>query len=105
MLKQYSETGGFVTKKERKQRFDALSRYGCCICRRPTPEVHHLVGHDYKGLSMKADDKFTIPLCWEHHRSSESGIHGMGRGKWEEVYGTQEWHLNNVNKFVEKYGR
>ena len=104
MLKKYSDIGESLTNTERKKRFNALSRYGCCVCRRPTPEVHHLIGHNYKGMAMKANDEYTIPLCWEHHRS-ENGIHGMGRSKFEEVYGTQEYHLEQVNKFVEKYGR
>ena len=105
MLESAYINGDSVTKTERKKRFDALGRYGCCICRRPVPEVHHLIGHDYRGLSQKADDIYTIPLCHEHHRSSECGIHGLGREKWEEIYGTQRWHLEQVNKFVKKYAK
>lgn len=87
--------------KERKKRFNALSKYGCCVCRRPA-EIHHLIGSKYRGLSQKADDEYTIPLCPNHHRGQE-GIHQIGQQEWESTYGTQEWHLEFVNKFVKKY--
>ena len=86
--------------KERKARFNALSQHGCCVCRRPA-EIHHLVGLKYRGMSQKADDENTIPLCPEHHRGSQ-GIHQIGQKTWEEAYGSQEFHLERINKFINK---
>jgi len=89
-----------MTKKERKQRFDLISQMGCCICQRPA-EIHHLIGHKYKGMGMKADDIYTIGLCPEHHRGNQ-GIHHLGMRIWEDIYGSQDYHLTRVEKFIEK---
>ncbi len=85
--------------KDRKKRFEKLAEYGCSICYRPA-EIHHLIGYKYSSLGKKADDHNTIPLCVEHHRGSQ-GIHHLGMRAWEEAYGTQEYHLNLVNKSVD----
>jgi len=90
-----------MTKKERKIRFETLAEYGCCICMRPA-EIHHLIGYKYSSLGKKAIDQNTIPLCVDHHRGSQ-GIHHLGMRVWEEVYGTQEYHLNLINKKVKLY--
>lgn len=87
-----------MTNAERRQRFDKLSKYGCCICRKPA-EIHHLIGFKWRGMGQKADDINTIPLCVDHHRGNV-GIHHLGMKKWEDVFGEQEYHLNQINKFV-----
>jgi hypothetical protein len=87
--------------KEKKKRFEALAEYGCCICYRPT-EIHHLIGYKYSSLGKKADAQNTIPLCVEHHRGGQ-GIHALGMRDWESIYGTQEYHLNLINKKVSSY--
>lgn len=84
--------------KERKKRFNALSEHGCCICRRPT-EIHHLLGLRYSGMSQKAKDEETIPLCVDHHRGAQ-GIHHMGMKEWESVYGEQAYHLEKINHYI-----
>jgi len=85
--------------KERKARFNALSEHGCCVCQRPA-EIHHLLGVKYSGMGQKADDKYTIPLCVEHHRGKQ-GIHHIGIKTWEDAYGTQAYHLEQINKCIE----
>jgi hypothetical protein len=84
--------------KERKIRFNALSEYGCVICRRPA-EVHHLIGYGYRGIGQKATDENTIPLCVEHHRGAQ-GIHHLGLKTWEKAYGEQSNHLKRVNEVL-----
>ena len=84
-----------MTKKERKIRFESLAEYGCIICMRPA-EIHHLIGYKYSSLGKKADDINTIPLCVEHHRGTQ-GIHHLGMRVWEEVYGSQSYHLDLIN--------
>ena len=84
--------------KERKERFNKLSEYGCVICRRPA-EVHHLIGFKYRGIGQKATDENTIPLCVEHHRGSQ-GIHHLGLKTWEIAYGEQDYHLTSINEIL-----
>jgi len=89
-----------MTQAERRKRFDLISQMGCCVCKRPA-EIHHLIGHKYKGMGMKADDIYTIGLCVEHHRGHQ-GIHQLGMRVWEDTYGTQEYHLEKVENFLKK---
>jgi hypothetical protein len=97
-----------LSKEERRERFDALSDLGCAICGCP-PQIHHLIGVKYRGLSQKADDRLTIPLCMNHH-TGQQGIHKIGKKQWEFQYGTQE-HLLEVTNYkiqmleqIKKYG-
>lgn len=86
-----------LNHKQRKYRFEALSQYGCCVCRRPA-EIHHLIGN-HKGMALKSEDEYTIPLCVDHHRGNQ-GIHQIGVETWESIYGSQDHHLELVNKYV-----
>jgi len=88
-----------LTEKERRERFDALSEMGCCICGRP-PQIHHRIGIKYKGMGQKAGDEFTIPLCMEHHTGPE-GIHALGKRAWEERFGDQDYLLEVTNLKIE----
>lgn len=85
-----------------RTRLDRLAGLGCVVCRNlgygPSPsEIHHLIGIKYKGLSQRASHQTTIPLCPEHHRGNH-GIHHMGRKPWEDLYGTQDSLLEQVNE-------
>lgn len=42
--------------------------HGCCICRNPVADAHHLriIGHK-RAAGKKNGDDFTIPLCRKHH--------------------------------------
>lgn len=38
----------------------------CCVCGAPGPsDPHHFAGR--RGMSVKASDAFTVPLCRQHH--------------------------------------
>lgn len=84
-----------MTAAERKARFDALVAIGCCVCRREhgaytPPQVHHLRGHPWSGAGQRADDRFTIPLCFSHHQGGEKGVaYHAGARSFEANYGTQ----------------
>jgi hypothetical protein len=84
-----------MTREERRERFDLLSEMGCAICEMP-PQIHHLIGYKHRGLSQRAPDDKTIPLCLNHH-TGQDGIHKMGMRPWEEKYGTQEYLLEVTN--------
>ncbi len=96
------EYTNYMKPKDRKARFNALSEYGCCVCKRPT-EIHHLVGLKYSGMAQKAKDEITIPLCVDHHRGAQ-GIHQIGQKTWESAYGEQELHLERINKYLVSKG-
>jgi hypothetical protein len=88
-----------LSKEERRSRFDALSELGCAICGQP-PQIHHLIGTKWRGIGQKADDRFTIPLCMNHH-TGQQGIHKIGMRQWEHNYGTQEYLLEVTNYKIE----
>ena len=52
--------------------------HGCCICRNPVADAHHLrtVGHK-RAAALKNGDDFTIPLCRKHHDE----LHAFGDEK------------------------
>jgi hypothetical protein len=55
-----------------------VAQLGCCVCRMlghgPTPaQVHHI--REGQGMSQRASNWLTIPLCPEHHTGAQ-GIHG-----------------------------
>lgn len=94
-----------MTTKTSKQRFDALARMGCCVCRNiaglsgfysSETCIHHLTGSKYRGMGMKAKDEHTIPLCHFHHQGAE-GIHTLGMRVWEAKFGTQTELLEQCN--------
>lgn len=55
-----------------------VKSHGCCICKNPVADAHHLriVGHK-RGMSVKNGDDYTIPLCRRHHDE----LHAMGDEK------------------------
>ena len=85
---------------KRKERFERLAEMGCVICKQPA-QIHHLIGVKYRGMGQKADDQYTIPLCLHHH-TGQLGIHQMGKGAWERMFGTQEELLQRTNERLER---
>lgn len=51
-----------------KKRMQAARDLGCCICKNPAADAHHLrsVGHP-ASAALKNGDDYTIPLCRKHH--------------------------------------
>ena len=76
--------GALALAIQRPRRFalDGMSRghvqhvkaCGCAVCGR-TADPHHLMGLDLgRGHSLKNRDRWTIPLCLDHHQ----GAHDSG---------------------------
>lgn len=87
-----------LTKEQRKARFEALAEMGCVICGQPA-QIHHCRGHKFGcGMGQKADDAYTIPLCYNHHVGAE-GIHNSILA-WEKEHGTQLGWLRMVNMHI-----
>ena len=58
-----------------KKRMAKARALGCCICKNPVADAHHLrtVGHP-RAAALKNGDDFTIPLCRTHHNQ----LHDFG---------------------------
>lgn len=75
--------------KETRKHYDEVARLGCALCRfvlgyAETPcEIHHI------RRAGKRDTAPVIGLCPEHHRGN-TGIHGLGRKRFEACYSTDE---------------
>lgn len=61
----------------------------CLICGRPGPsEAAHvrygslIHGKRHTGKSEKPDDRWTVPLCAEHHRTGSNAQHGSNEEGW-----------------------
>jgi len=79
--------------KAQRSHYDKVARLGCSLCRfvlkiEDTPtEIHHI------RRAGKRKDAPVIGLCPIHHRGSSTGIHGLGRKAFEELYSTTEEEL------------
>ena len=81
-----------MTKRE-KSHLGRVAALGCVVCRNlgfgPTPaSVHHIRAG--QGMSQRASDYLTIPLCPEHHTDGGKGvaIHA-GQQAFEAIYGSE----------------
>jgi hypothetical protein len=64
-----------------KEHLRFVASQPCLICGRTPSHAHHVRYAQYKGLSLKVSDEFTIPLCAIHHH-----IHTTGKERewWRE---------------------
>jgi hypothetical protein len=81
-----------------------MAELGCIACHlegfENTPtEIHHLRAG--QGLSQRAPDDQTIPLCPTHHRYGGMfpGLHSNPNA-FRKLYGTEEELLCRVNKYI-----
>jgi len=77
--------------KAEKQHYAKVASIGCSLCRylgygESPPELHHI------RRAGKRSNAPVIPLCPEHHRGN-TGIHGMGRKRFESEYKITEEEL------------
>jgi hypothetical protein len=77
--------------KAEKQHYAKVANLGCSLCRylgygESPPELHHI------RRAGKRSNAPVIPLCPEHHRGN-TGIHGMGRKRFEIEYKITEEEL------------
>ena len=84
-----------MTKND-KIRNSKIADLGCALCRHQgnpgTPaELHHI------RRTSKRSNAPVIPLCPAHHRF-DTGIHGMGRKRFEREYAVTEEELLEETK-------
>jgi hypothetical protein len=65
-----------------KEHLRFVARQACLICGRTPSHAHHIRYAQPKGLALKVNDEFTVPLCAIHHHE----IHTTGdeRNWWQE---------------------
>jgi len=96
-----------VASKAEKDRMAALSRAPCIVCylmfnTESPAEVHHLV-----EARVRLGHKFTIPLCFPHHRQGLNtpacvSIHPY-KAEFVRRYGSELFLLEETNKLIEVY--
>ena len=66
-----------------------IRRLPCLVCfRNPPNEAAHVRygepdrGKPMTGVAEKPDDKWTLPLCGEHHRWGSNAQHKSGERQW-----------------------
>lgn len=75
---------------------------GCLITGTPSCTLHHVHGGSvrhlvHKGMGQKVSDWLVIPLRAELHSIGPEAIDGgMGVRAWEQKYGAQLAHLDDV---------
>ena len=79
--------------KDEKEHYRKVAELGCSLCRHQgnegTPcELHHI------RRAGKRSSAPVIGLCPYHHRGSNTGIHGMGRKRFEREYAITEEALH-----------
>lgn len=72
-----------------------VAALGCVLCRHlgfePSPaHVHHI--REGQGMSQRASNYLTVPLCPEHHQGA-TGVHGLGTKAFERLYKLTELDL------------
>ena len=72
-----------------KDRLDRVRGLGCCVdnCGKQAVAAHSNFSIHGKARGIKADDKYTIPLCHKHHHQFDTYSMGLSRNeslKWFE---------------------
>ena len=87
-------------KQAEKDHLDAVAALGCIACynmgHMDTPaSIHHI--RNGQGMSQRASNYETIPLCPTHHQHGGHGvaIHA-GQKTWEGIHGTERELLDQV---------
>ena len=87
-------------KQAERKHLDAVAGLGCIVCYNmghpDTPAcIHHIRAG--QGMSQRASNYETIPLCPTHHQHGGFGvaIHA-GQKTWEGIHGTEAELLEQV---------
>ena len=89
-----------------KKHFETVAQLKCCVCQGPAT-IHHCKGGsmiDWFGSKIsprgtRCNHFLVIPLCMNHH-TGDDGIDVMPTREWEKNFGTQVYHLVQVNDAI-----
>ena len=91
--------------KREKEHLSKVASIGCIVClnqrNEGTPaEIHHI--RSGQGISQRASNYESIPLCHAHHRTGGYGvaIHS-GRKEFERLHGTEYELLEQVRSLID----
>lgn len=90
--------------KSEKEHLSKVASIGCIVCMNQgnegTPaEIHHI--RHGNGMSQRASNYESIPLCHIHHRTGGYGvaIHA-GQKEFEKLYGSESELLEQVRSLI-----
>lgn len=88
---------GFEVNERDSSRLTAIRKMICCECGADAPSqaAHSNFGIHGKGKGIKADDKYTVPLCDADHKRFDQMLMGMDRNQ------SLEW-FNRKLKFIDE---
>ena len=87
-------------KKAERLYLGDVASMGCVVCRNSgwgesPAEIHHI--RNGQGMSQRASNYETIPLCPAHHRTGGYGIAiHAGQEEWEGAWGTERQLLEQT---------
>lgn len=94
--------------KRDNDRLKKIRLMGCCAdnCGKQAVAAHSNFGIHGKARGLKADDKYVIPLCVEHHYQFDTYSMGMNRQqslewfmqKWTETNQLIKWQKRKVEQ-------
>lgn len=72
-------------------RFEKLRALPCCQCHAPPPSdvAHANWGQFGKGMGIKSDDEYTIPLCRACHKNLDTYV-------WQTREEAKAWFLRKL---------
>lgn len=87
---------------EIKRHWARVAQLGCIVTGLDNPTIHHVHGGSVadlgvqKGMGRKVSDWLVIPICHSLHVGDCGIDYGMGIRTWEEKFGKQADHLDEV---------
>ena len=91
-----------MSKRDNK-RLEQVRSLPCCVCGMgPRSQAAHSNFSEHgKGRSIKADDKYTIPLCDADHKRFDQMLMGMDRNQSLEWFNERLVSTNETLKRLE----
>ncbi|AGH57494.1 hypothetical protein PSYG_00033 [Psychrobacter phage pOW20-A] len=86
------------------KRLDAIRALSCCQCGASprSQAAHSNFGAHGKGKGVKADDKYTIPLCHECHSSLDQNLLQQTRQQQLDWFNNKLAFIDEVLDDIEK---
>ena len=89
-----------------RDHWEKVAALKCCVCQGDAT-IHHCkggsmivwFGGENSPRGTRCNHFLVIPLCQKHH-TGEDGIDVMVTAEWEAAFGTQVYHLIEVNNAI-----
>jgi len=99
-----SSLAGIEMSKRNNKRLEQIRSLPCCECGRPprSQAAHSNFGIHGKGKGVKADDKYTIPLCHSCHANLDQNLSQQTRQQQLDWFNKKLAFINEVLNDIEK---